>query len=67
VRPVVALLALLSFGGIIALMPAWMYFTSNHPALDSVSPETRFLIQLVPVAISMLFLAGWFQPGGSPS
>jgi len=59
------MLAILSFGGIIALMPAWMHFTTAHPALESVSPETRFFVQLTPIAISMLFLVGWFQPGGS--
>jgi hypothetical protein len=65
VKPVVAMLALLSFGAIVAVMPAWMHFTSSHPALSSMSTETRFLVQLVPVVTAMLFLAGWFQPGGT--
>lgn len=58
------MLALIAFLGMVAVVPAWMFFTYQHPALSAVSTETRFMFMLVMPVTSMLLLASWFNPGG---
>lgn len=63
-RPVVAIVALLSFLGVVAVTPVWMHFTHSHPAIAELPVQTRFMIQLVLPVFAMLLLASWFGPGG---
>lgn len=63
-RPVVGIIALLTFLGVVAVTPAWMYFTHQHPAIANLPVQTRFMIQLVMPTFALLLLASWFGPGG---
>lgn len=55
--------ALLAFLGFVMVVPAWMYFTFQHPALDSLSIEAQFIAQMVPPATVAIALASWLEPG----
>lgn len=56
--------ALLAFFGFVLVMPAWMWFTTQHPAVSNLQIEARFMVQLVLPATVALALASWLQPGG---
>lgn len=55
---------LFAFLGFVAVTPVWMWFTSQHPAISQMQIEARFMIQFTLPASLLLFLAGWFDPGG---
>jgi hypothetical protein len=61
------MLGLFTFGGVVAVTPVWMYFTTEYPALSTLSTETRFLLGLTLPALALLLLASWFGPSGGGS
>jgi len=64
VKPVDVIFALLGFMAFVAVVPAWMWFTTQHSGIASMSTEARFLVQAALPFSVLLFLGGWFQPGG---
>lgn len=55
--------ALMGFIGFVMLMPAWIWFTTQHPSIDALQIEARFLVQFVLPGTLLLFLASWLQGG----
>lgn len=56
--------ALLGFLGFVAVVPVWMWFTTQHPAIEQLQMEARFLVQFSLPASLLFYLASWFGPGG---
>lgn len=55
--------ALIGFLGFVMLMPAWIWFTTQHPSVSDLQIEAQFLVALVLPATLALFLASWLQGG----
>jgi hypothetical protein len=56
--------ALLAFFGFVLVVPPWMWFTTQHPAVSDLQIEAQFMVQLVLPALAALTIASWVQPGG---
>lgn len=55
--------ALFAFCGLVAVVPAWMWFVNEHaPGLPT---EARFMATFALPVVILLFIAGWIQPGGA--
>jgi len=52
-------LAMLSFFGVVAIAPVWVWFLNNH--LNSVPPAGRFIAGLSLPGFVLLFIAGWLS------
>lgn len=50
-------IAIFGFVGLVALMPAWMWFSAEYTA--SLPTQTAFLAQLVLPAVILLFIGSW--------
>lgn len=51
--------ALLAFLGLVAIVPAWVYFTNDYVTLR---PEGTILASLVLPSTILLFLTSWIKP-----
>jgi len=49
--------ALLAFIGLVAIVPAWMWFVGKYTA--SMPTETAWIARFSLPAVSLLFVAGW--------
>lgn len=56
--------ALFAFFGFVLVVPPWIWFTTQHPAVTDLQMEAQFLVQLVLPATAALFIASRVQPGG---
>lgn len=56
--------ALFAFLGFVAVVPAWVWFVTQHSGAAALQLEAQFLVALALPATAGLFLAGWLQPGG---
>lgn len=54
--------ALVGFLGFVMVVPPWMWFLDNYPAVSQLSTTERFLANLILPALLLLFIAGWVQP-----
>lgn len=54
--------ALLGFFGLVAVVPAWVWFVHSYPSVSSFSVEEKFLLDLMLPALIALYLASWLQP-----
>ncbi|QLD84613.1 hypothetical protein HWV23_02435 [Natronomonas halophila] len=55
--------ALLGFFGLVAVMPAWMFFITSYAPMENLPTEAQFLAQLVLPATVALFVVSWLQGG----
>jgi len=55
------LFGLLMFMGFVAVVPAWMHFTTSRPT--GLPTEAEFLLGLTLPAISAIALGSWLQGG----
>jgi len=55
--------ALLAFLGFVAVVPAWVWFTTQYPPVHSLSTASQFLVHLSLPASAALLLASWVGGG----
>jgi len=54
-------LALFTFFGLVAVVPVWVWWLTNHTA--GLKPASQFLAGLTLPGFILLYLAGWLDSG----
>lgn len=55
--------ALMSFFGLVAVVPAWVWFINQYPSVSNLSLPSQFLVNLILPAMIVLGLASWIEGG----